>query len=128
MTTFQERLNEALEKRDIKASELARLSGVNEGAISQYRKGKYKASQQTLDRLAAALNVSIPWLMGADVPMSKFEPKDTQSSTNCSEENLPVLDDPEIRILARKAFVNSPEKIKLIRRLINSALADDGDD
>lgn len=74
MTTFQERLNEALEKRDMKASELAKLSGVNEGAISQYRKGKYKASQPTLDKLASALNVSIPWLMGANVPMSKVAP------------------------------------------------------
>ncbi len=53
----------------MKASELSRLSKVNEGAISQYRKGKYKATQDTIEKLANALNVSIPWLMGADVPM-----------------------------------------------------------
>lgn len=67
MTSFQERLNEALEKQNMKPSELSRRSGVNEGAISQYRKGKYKATQYNLERIAKVLNVSIPWLMGADV-------------------------------------------------------------
>lgn len=68
-STFKDRLNEALECRKTSASELSRISGVNEGAISQYRKGEYKASQRNLEKIAHALNVSIPWLMGADVPM-----------------------------------------------------------
>lgn len=67
MTEFKDRLNEALDMRNITAAELSRLSGVNEGAISQYRKGSYKANQQSLEKIAKALNVSIPWLMGADV-------------------------------------------------------------
>ena len=71
MAEFRDRINEALEIRDIKPADLARIAKVNEGAISQYRKGKYKASQPTLIRLANALNVSVPWLMGDDVPMSK---------------------------------------------------------
>ena len=49
------------------AADLSRISGINEGAISQYRKGAYKASQRTLEKLARSLNVSIPWLMGIDV-------------------------------------------------------------
>ena len=40
MATFQERLIEAMALRGINAAELSRLSGVNEGAISQYKKGK----------------------------------------------------------------------------------------
>lgn len=67
--TFRDRLNEALCYRKMSASELSKLSGVNEGAISQYRKGEYKASQDSLEKIAAVLNVSIPWLMGANVPM-----------------------------------------------------------
>lgn len=67
MTEFKDRLNEALDMRNMTAAELSRLSGVNEGAISQYRKGIYKANQQSLEKIAKALNVSIPWLMGADV-------------------------------------------------------------
>ena len=68
-SAFKDRLNDALNYKNMKASELSRLSKVNEGAISQYRKGRYKAKQDTIEKLANALNVSIPWLMGADVPM-----------------------------------------------------------
>jgi repressor LexA len=71
MAEFKDRLKEALKIRKISAAELARLSHVNEGAISQYKKGAYKATQENLDRLAKTLNVSIAWLMGADVPMEK---------------------------------------------------------
>lgn len=69
MATFRDRLEEALRLRDLSPAELSRLSGVNEGAISQYRNGAYKASQRSLEKLSNALQVSIPWLMGADVPM-----------------------------------------------------------
>lgn len=71
MAEFKDRLKEALAIRKMSAAELARLSQVNEGAISQYKKGAYKATQENLDRLAKTLNVSIAWLMGADVPMEK---------------------------------------------------------
>ena len=69
------------------AAELARTSKVNEGAISQYRAGKYKASQRSLDKLARALQVSIPWLMGADVPM---EESDSQRSTSLPSNVQPM--------------------------------------
>lgn len=74
-SNFQNRLNEALKFRKMKPSELSRLSGVNEGAISQYRKGLYKANQNNLEKLANALNVPIPWLMGANVasPFASFD-------------------------------------------------------
>ena len=79
MPEFRDRLDEAMRIRGMTAAELARTSKVNEGAISQYRAGKYKASQRSLDKLARALQVSIPWLMGADVPM---EESDSQHSTS----------------------------------------------
>ena len=67
---FKDRLNQALLMKGISAAELSRISGVNEGAISQYRKGGYKANQYNLEKIASALNVSIPWLMGATENMS----------------------------------------------------------
>ena len=73
MTTFKDRLIRAMEMRQMSAAELSRFSKVNEGAISQYRKGKYKASQPTIERLAKCLNVSIPWLMGAVDTFAPFE-------------------------------------------------------
>ena len=66
MSGFRERLEEALCRSGLSAADLSRMTGINEGAISQYRKGAYKASQPTLEKLARALSVSIPWLMGIE--------------------------------------------------------------
>ena len=64
MATFKERLEDALRLREMSPAELSKITGVGEGAISQYRKGAYKASQRNLEKIAKALRVSIPWLMG----------------------------------------------------------------
>ena len=59
------------------AAELSRLSGIDEGTLSNYKKGKYEPKQRKLEAIANALNVSIPWLMGADVPMQREKASDT---------------------------------------------------
>lgn len=71
MAAFKDRLNEALSMRNMTAAELSRLSGIDEGTLSNYKKGKYEPKQRKLESIAIALNVSIAWLMGADVPMEK---------------------------------------------------------
>lgn len=69
MSSFAERLEDALTMRDMSPAELSRATGIGEGAISQYRKGICKAAQKNLEKIAHALNVSIPWLMGVvDTP------------------------------------------------------------
>ena len=60
MVDFNVRLVEALQLRNMKPAELSRISGISEGMISSYRHGNYKASQRNLEKLAKALNVSIP--------------------------------------------------------------------
>lgn len=69
MDTFAQRFSQALLLRNITAAELSRRLGVNEGTISNYKKGTYEPKQRRLEAIATILNVSIPWLMGADVPM-----------------------------------------------------------
>ena len=64
MNTFRDRLEQALKMRDMTPAELSRATGIKESAISQYRRGAYKATQKNLELIANALNVSIPWLMG----------------------------------------------------------------
>lgn len=64
MAQFKDRLESALEIRGMKPVDLARTTGINEGAISQYRKGAYKATQRNLEKISKALNFPIPWLMG----------------------------------------------------------------
>lgn len=72
MATFADRLKEALEIRDISAAELSRRLNINEGTVSQYKKGLYVPKQRRLYDISNILNVSIAWLMGDDVPMEKI--------------------------------------------------------
>lgn len=63
---FCDRLKIALERKGWSAADLARKTGIGEGAISCYKKGTYKASQRNLELIANALDVPIPWLMGLE--------------------------------------------------------------
>lgn len=65
MAEFRDRLEEALRMRNMTPAELSRKTGIGEGAISQYRKGAYKATQRNLEKIAFALNVPISWLIGS---------------------------------------------------------------
>ncbi len=73
VSTFQERLNRAMNEKGIRAVELSDRSGVSESMLSCYRSGRYEATQANLQKLAEALNVSIAWLMGYDVPIGSYD-------------------------------------------------------
>lgn len=88
MSDFSIRLCEALEARHMTAAELSRKLGINEGTVSQYKSGAYEPKQRRLQAIAEILNVSIPWLMGADVPM---EVKINNITPIESIKKLPVL-------------------------------------
>lgn len=68
-SSFANRLKEILSIRGMSAAELARLTNTPESVISQYKNGHYEPKQRRLQTFSEVLNVSIPWLMGADVPM-----------------------------------------------------------
>ncbi len=61
------RLMEALYKREMTQSELARRAGVTQGAINQIISGK-TAKSKFAPEIAHALGVSVDWLNGHNVP------------------------------------------------------------
>lgn len=71
MKTIAERLKEGMEIRKMKQADLVQLTGISKGALSSYLSGRYAPKQDNIFKLAAALNVSEAWLMGADVPMQR---------------------------------------------------------
>lgn len=71
MPTFADRLNEALGYRKMAAAELARELNVADATISNYKKGIYAPKQRRTEEISRILNVSVDWLLGADVPMSR---------------------------------------------------------
>ncbi len=69
MVDIKDRIKEALEVRDMTASELAKKSGINKGAISKYLNGLVMPKQSAIGEMAKALSVSPAWLMGYEVSM-----------------------------------------------------------
>ena len=64
-----ERIRVALAVRDMKQVDLCNMTGIKKSAMSQYCSGAITPRQEATEDIARALNVSIPWLMGYDVPM-----------------------------------------------------------
>lgn len=74
VSTFAQRLAEAMKIREVSQTELHERTGINKSSISTYLKGGYEARQNKVYEIARALNVSEPWLMGYDVPMTRVSP------------------------------------------------------
>ena len=109
VANFNDRLNKALEQRNIRPVDLANKTDIPEATISQYRSGYAKPKYERIVKIADALDVSLVWLMGGDVPMEKIrkpsgflklkpsEPSDNQDLERLSKamelyrefENLP---------------------------------------
>lgn len=132
-----ERMKATMEKLDISAAELSRRTGIRSSSISDYLTGKYAPKQDKIDLIAEALGVSPVWLMGWDdenglkntIRVFDATPEPDETENNAKNEELPVLDDPEIRALARKDnFKSNPEKAKKLKQLIKIMLENNGDD
>ena len=83
-----ERIRVALALRDMKQSDLCKLTGIKKSAMSQYCSGAFVPRQEATYKIAAALRVQIPWLMGFDVPM---ELDGTAPATALAEEEQKLL-------------------------------------
>lgn len=66
---LQDRLGEALKKREIKAIRLSEITDIPKGAISYYLKGKSAPKADRLKIICEALDVSEAWMLGYNVPM-----------------------------------------------------------
>lgn len=65
------RIEMALSIRQMKQSDLCKLSGVPKSSLSLYLRDAYEPKQDKIYKMAIALNVSEMWLMGYDVPMER---------------------------------------------------------
>jgi len=64
ISDFAERLRMALDFRNMKASELSELTGINKSTISQYLSNEYVPKRDRIELFAKALNVNEVWLTG----------------------------------------------------------------
>lgn len=73
MDVFKDRLIEAMEARGMRASELAKRTGLSKARISQYVNGKFIPKSDAVLLIAEVLEVSELWLLGKDAAMSPAE-------------------------------------------------------
>lgn len=108
MIKTSDRIKEALKERRMKAIDLSRKTGISSGMISEYMNDKYQPRQENLYKIAEALNVSIPWLMGFDTFMER-------------ERSLYDINDTEKFIKNSDGSINI-ENLKIAIDIIDSAI------
>ena len=91
ISDFAERLRIALDFRNMKATELSALTGINKSTISQYLSKEYEPKRDRLELFAKTLNINEAWLIGYDVPM------EISSSNNDSLIEEYELNDEELK-------------------------------
>lgn len=84
VATTSERIKEAMQKKNIKQADLARMTGIDKSSISLYISGKYSPKGDKLYKLSLALGVSAAWLSGFNAPMT-----DNEKSSPGVEEKTP---------------------------------------
>lgn len=83
--TFQNRLQKAMNIRNMKQVDLVEKTGLDKTLLSKYLSGISNARQDKLTALAEALQVNEIWLMGYDIPMESIPIK------NIEKIKIPVL-------------------------------------
>lgn len=70
---LQDRLQEAMDRRGLRAVDLVEKTGIPKGTLSYYLSGKTEPKSDRVYLLAQTLNVNEAWLLGYDVPMDRTE-------------------------------------------------------
>jgi transcriptional regulator with XRE-family HTH domain len=112
------RLAKALDIRNMKQSELCRLTEIPKSAMSQYVKGSFEPKQDRVYLISKALNVSEAWLMGYDVPMER---SDMQKKNDQLVELVTLLrKDNELLDLAHKLSKLTPEQRQSLKPILSA--------
>lgn len=109
--------------------DVAKCVRVSPATVSRWESGDIaNMRRDKIALLSSVLQISPMVLMGWEDESGLKIPLQIIDS-NTDEEELPVLDDPEIRALARKdSFKSNPKRVKKLKGLIKFMLENDGDD
>ena len=73
---IKDRLQEALDLRQMSQQELSDITDIPKSSISQYISGYAKPKDDRIHLISKALGVQEPWLLGYDVPIKYSDPTD----------------------------------------------------
>ena len=115
ISDFAERLRMALNFRNMKATELSELTGINKSTISQYLSKEYEPKRDRIELFATTLNVNEAWLTGYDVPME----------TNLFDDNDSLIEEYELTPEELKEYENI--KMTTLTLMFNGRPASEND-
>jgi transcriptional regulator with XRE-family HTH domain len=99
-------------------ADLARETGVDKGAMSNYLKGKYEPKQDVVYKLAQALNVSEMWLWGYDCKMDRTEWQKNNDAIAGIVKRLRT--DSDFREVCSLLYDLDSEKIASVKQLVSA--------
>lgn len=118
-----QRLKLALDRKNMKAIDLAEKVGISNSSISVYVNGHNIPSNITAAKLGQVLGVSPAWLMGFDVPMIDkiTEPVELPKETALKAKE--IYDDPKARILLDAKRMLSADELDALANLIQAMIS-----
>lgn len=117
------RLNEALDIRNMKQIELSEKTGLSKAQINSWKNNKWQPKQSALHKMAKALDVSEMWLAGYDVPMER--PEDQKRAEEVAALINVIKDDPQLKSLLTYIIKLTPEQINTIEPLLKQLVEKD---
>lgn len=120
--TIAQRLRTALDKSGKKQADLVRETGLDRGSISSYLAGKYEPKQKAVYKLAQALDVSEPWLLGYNVPMERTQ--EQKKTDQLAKLVGRMRKDPAFFGVVEKLARVSPEQQETLDRLLSGLLGE----
>lgn len=117
MATFQERLLEAMELKEVNQAELVKRTGLSKPSVNQYVHGVYVPKQKALYKIAKALNVNISWLMGHDSDMNETNFETTQEELNACELFEQCYGKEAYKAVTLFLSLDSVDRVKIVERM-----------
>lgn len=88
---FRERLANLLKEKNIKQSQLAKLSGITASSISDWLKGKYSPKQDKIEIIANILDVNSLWLAGISKVSTPITTTQINTNSSIKVDKIPLL-------------------------------------
>lgn len=116
--TTANRLREAMALAGKRQVDLAKEAGIDKGALSHYLKGKYEPKQDTVYKLAKALDVSEMWLWGYDC--KKERTPEQQKNDALADIIIRLRSDSDFFVVVKTLDELNAEKLASVKHLLSA--------
>lgn len=118
--SIQNRIEEALNLKNMKPIELAEKTKISKSSISSYCKQRWQPKQDALHKMAQVLDVSELWLAGYDVPMDRPTPQ--KKMDQLAESILKIKSNDRYLNIVNSILQLDDDQISIVENLVSQFL------